>query len=150
MNWLHLTRREVLGIAVTACVLTTGCGGGGGPAVEAKHLRTLVSFYNYAASSRGRAPANEQEFKQFISENGSTAMERLKIESVDAMFVSERDGQPFTVLYGKRPKEVSPEVVAFEKTGVDGTRQVGLRLGMIEDADAARFNELVPPSSGLQ
>jgi hypothetical protein len=111
---------------------------------EVSNLRMLVSFYIFANNQLGRPPASEQEFKDFIAANGSAAMERLQLTGPDELLVSERDGQPFVIVYGKRPAGMSPDVVAYEKNGVDGKREVGFKLGMVNEVDEARFKELVP------
>ncbi len=140
-----MTRVLPLSVAALLAVLP-GCGEGAPRAkqLETSNLRSIVSLYNYAFSSTGRPPANEQEFKQFIATNGTAMMETLHIANPDEFFISERDGQPFVVVYGQRPQDMSRDVVAYEQTGVDGRRQVGLSLGSIEEADEARFRELVP------
>jgi len=92
----------------------------------------------------GRPPKSEAEFKDFIQTNGSKVLERLNIASVDELFISERDKQPIVVLYGKKPEGVRRDIVAYEQTGVAGSRQVGFALGMIEDVEADKFGELVP------
>ena len=65
------------------------------------------------------------------------------VSSTDELFISERDEQPLVIIYGKTPTGVAPGVVAYEKLGVDGVRQVGFKIGQVEEADAARFAELV-------
>jgi hypothetical protein len=133
---------------VVGLVLLSGCGGGGSPGAakrETSHLRTLVSLYNYQANSTGRPPANEQEFKKFIEAKGAAALETLNISDPGELFVSERDGKPFVILYGKRPPGV--DVVGYEQDGVDGKREVGLGLGNIVEVDEAKLRELVPPAA---
>ncbi|RIK71198.1 MAG: hypothetical protein DCC67_20400 [Planctomycetota bacterium] len=101
-------------------------------------------------SETGARPANEQQLKDYIAKNGQETLQRLNVESVDALFTSERDGQPFVVLYGPRPKEMTVDVVAYERTGVDGKRQVASSLGTIREVDEAEFRELVPHSASAK
>ncbi len=110
---------------------------------ETSHLRVLAHYYTRSISALGHRPANEQELKDYISKAGQEALQRLNIPSVDALFTSERDGQPFVVLYGPPPKGVG-DIVAYEKTGVEGKRQVADSLGSIREVDEAGFRELVP------
>lgn len=135
----------VLGLAVS---LFLGCTGSSQQAQkQTSHLRTLLSMFNSAASQMGRPPKSEEELKGFIQEKGAKVLERLEIAGVDELFLSERDGQPFVVLYGRKPQGVRRDVVAYEQTGVDGIRHVGFDLGMIEDVDEEKFRELVPESA---
>ena len=96
-------------------------------------------------SKQGRAPTNEQEFKTFISQNGGPMLEQAGVASVDELFVSERDGQPFVVLY-KPSTAVQSDVIAHEGAGVNGKRLVAHSMGAIEEVDETRFRELVPVS----
>ncbi|HEX6961513.1 MAG TPA: hypothetical protein VF175_06575 [Lacipirellula sp.] len=94
-------------------------------------------------SQTGRPPADEAQFKSFISQNGAI-LERMGVASADDLFVSERDSQPFVVIYGKHPQGMATTVVAYESQGVDGKRLIGHSTRMIEEVDEARFRELVP------
>ena len=124
----------------------SGCGGGG-TAASGSHvprLRMLVSLHTMARTTTGRPPASEEDFKKFVAANGAPVVARAGVASADELFVSERDGQPFVIVYGARPKGMHSDVVAYEQQGVDGKRQVGFGVGMVETVDDARFNELVP------
>lgn len=109
---------------------------------ETSHLRLLTNLYVKAARELGRTPKNEQELKDAISKL-DVSLERMNVASIDELFVSERDGQPFVIVFGRSPQGV----VAYEQTGADGVRQVGFKLGNIEEADEARFRELVPTAA---
>jgi hypothetical protein len=121
-----------------------GCGGNtagdGGKTVS--HLRAITALYFKASSSLGKNPANEQEFKGVISQ-GKMDLEVLGVGSVDELFISDRDGQPLAIIYGQPPDGVSKGVVAYERTGKDGVRQIGLTSGQVIEADAAQFAKLV-------
>ncbi len=69
-------------------------------------------------------------------------MSNLDIANVDQLFLSERDQQPYVVLYGKRPANAN-DLVAYEQTGVGGKRLVGYSIGLIAEVDEAQFQELV-------
>jgi len=135
-------------VVALASTVAAGCGGAAPPdKQETAHLRSIVSLYNFASSQNGRPPANEQQFKEFVAKNGSAVMERFNIRNPDDLFISERDGQPFVIVYEPRPKGLSRDVIAYEQTGVDGKREVGMSLGMIQEVDEGRFRELVPISA---
>jgi hypothetical protein len=68
------------------------------------------------------------------------SLEKLRVDSIDELFVSERDGQPLVVVYGSPP--AGSDVVVYEHTGVNGKRLVGHRIGMVEEADEATFKSL--------
>ena len=117
---------------------------------ETSHLRWLIRLYTHARQ-RGQAPQSEQEFKQFMQSMDRAALDRTlaaaHVTSIDELFISERDGLPYVIFYGQRPTGVANDLVAFEQTGVGGTRYVGYGLGIVEEVDEQRFKELVPPAS---
>jgi hypothetical protein len=127
--------------AIVAAAATIGCGGDAQKAAqkETSHIRLLTNLYAASERDLGRSPANEQEFKTAIGKM-DVSLEAMKLGSIDEVFVSERDGQPLVIVYGPSPNGV----VAYEQTGVDGKRQVGFKLGNVEEADETRFKELVP------
>jgi hypothetical protein len=114
---------------------------------ESSHLRALVNIYNFAASKLGHRPASEAELKTFIAANGGPILEPLHLNNADELFVSERDGEAFVVNYRSPPAGAGHDVVAYERTGVDGRRQVAYSLGAIEEVDEQRFAELVPATN---
>jgi hypothetical protein len=63
------------------------------------------------------------------------------------LFISDRDSKSYRIFYGPPPEGVASGIVAFEQEGVDGHRYIGYSLGMVEEADEARFNKLVPPNA---
>lgn len=125
--------------------MIAGCGGGSGDvrSKETSHIRAITSLYAKSVSILGRNPANEQELKEVIAQS-DVNLAVFGVASSDELLISERDGQPLVIVYGQSPKGVAPGVITYEQVGVDGSRQVGFKIGQIEDADAARFAELVP------
>ena len=83
----------------------------------------------------------------FIAENGSQVLERSGVKAVDELFVSDRDGQPLVVTYGKYPAGMNAKIVVYEKNGADGKRFVGYNSGAVEIVDDARFNEMITAST---
>jgi hypothetical protein len=108
---------------------------------ELSHVRLLTNLYAKASNALGRNPRDQEEFKRAIASSG-VPLENLRVQSIDELFVSDRDGQPLTVVYG--PPKGESDVVVYETQGVDGLRQVGHKIGMVEEVDATRFAELVP------
>lgn len=123
----------------------SGCGGPTKPPeTQSGRMQAVVSLYGMARTVQGRAPADQERFKSFIVEKGAKTLERVKVTSADELLTSERDGQPFVVIYGKPPAGINPDVLVFEQTGVDGKRQVGFGMGHVQEVDEAKFKELVP------
>jgi hypothetical protein len=106
---------------------------------ETSHVRLLSNLHVLASSKLGHVPRDEQEFKQAIAAL-SVSPEKLKVASIDELFISERDGQPLVVVYGT-PSNGS-DVVVYEQKGANGKRQVGHRIGLVEEVDEAGFQEL--------
>ena len=120
---------------------------------ENSHLRWLVRLY-VNAGLQGRGPKNEREFKSAIGGMEASlrdrALDGAKVQAIDELFISERDGLPYVIFYGKRPAGVDDGVVAYEQQGVEGVRYVGYALGMVEEADQARFEALIPAAARSQ
>ena len=137
------------------CVSLGGCGGAQRQAEqrEESHLKPLVLFYGqYTGQHQGQPPANEAELKEFIRSLGSEALASFPVDTVDALFISERDGKPYVVLYGDAAKGNPPgpagaPVIAYEQEGTGDTRFVGSSMGAVEEVDESRFQELVPTAS---
>jgi hypothetical protein len=115
-------------------------------AVERDNIRTLARMYGqYMSAHRGMGPKNEQEFKKYL-QGRRDELAAEQITDIDSLFISNRDGQPYTVVYGMTPaKSMTPtgRVVAYEKQGVDGKRMVAYELMSVEELDEARFQAVV-------
>jgi hypothetical protein len=134
-----------LGVALCNCRLRRA---GGRHDQSGIPSAACISFHaRHDGASTGRLPANEKEFKRFIVEKGTHLLERAGVASVDELFISERDGQPFVVIYGKYPPGMASKIVAYEQDGVVGKRQVGYSAGAVELIDEMYFRELVPASA---
>jgi hypothetical protein len=135
-------------IAAALLLVITGCGSQAvaPTATEGRRIGAIVTTHNMMERATGRLPPNEQEFKKFITEKGSQMMDRAAVTGVDELFVSDRDGQPLVVTYGKYPPEMAAKIVVYEKSGADGKRFVGYNSGAVELVDDARFSELVSAS----
>jgi hypothetical protein len=135
---------------IVGILLLVGCYRGQSNAArqtQTSHLRSLITLYNSAASKLGHRPANEAELKSFIAANASQMIDSLHVGSAAELFVSERDGKPFIVLYGEPPKGTSRDVIAYEQTGVDAKRFVGYSLGMMQEVDEQELSRLVPKAA---
>jgi hypothetical protein len=123
---------------------SAGCRGENENAIkrETSHVRLLTTLHALATSKLGHTPRDMREFKQTIAKLSVTT-EKLRVESIDELFVSERDGQPLVVVYGSTSP--ASDVVVYEQTGLNGKRQVGHRIGMVEEVDEAQFKDLTAP-----
>ena len=132
-------------LTVAAVLTLAGCGSQSSTSSGKKipHIRAITSMYATATSALGGPPADEAQFKAEI-EKIKPELDVLDVSSIDELFVSDRDGQPLVIVYGKDRKGAVPEVVAYEQAGKDGIRLVGNRNGQVVEADAAQFANLVP------
>lgn len=122
--------------------LLAGCGSGGNKASrELSHIRLLTSLYVKAGTNLGHNPNSEEEFKKAIADS-DVKLENLRVESIDELFISDRDGKPLIVVYGNALP--TSDVIVYEQEGVNGMKEVGHKIGMVEAVDAAKFAELVP------
>ena len=107
-------------------------------AEQRSNLRALAAAYgSYVKNNRGRVPKNEKSFRKWIEKQGS--VEDFGAQSLDEMFISSRDDEPYVVVYGK-PKKV----VAYEAVGIDGSRYIADDLGIVQEVDEATFRDMVP------
>lgn len=132
-----------------ACFLfAVGCGGASvdvGGRAETVLTEVVRAYAAHVRSNRYQPPANEEEFKAALQKSGDGILKRAGVGTVDQLFISPRDSQPFVILYGKDAKRLLERgVVAYERTGVSGRRLVGFDLGYVEDVDEQAFKRLLP------
>jgi hypothetical protein len=144
------TTNAVVCIIGLACLSAVGCGGSQtkSQSREQSNLRTLaVLYYQFSVQHRGRPPANEAELRQFVQSALSTQSASSGSKGPSDVFVSERDGKPYVVLYGRVQGPPGPggsPVIAYEQEGSGGTRFVASSMGAVESVDQVRFQQLVP------
>jgi hypothetical protein len=129
----------------------TGCGQTqtGSHETEGSSLKPLGIYYGrFIGQHRGQPPKDEAEFKAFLTTVTPDELKSHNVGSVDEMFVSKRDGQPYVVVYGATTNPAIGQggapVIAYEKQGVGGKRYVATSMGAVEEVDEARFKQLVP------
>jgi hypothetical protein len=103
------------------------------------HVGAVTALYELSKSKLGHAPSDEKEFKKAM-QTVSVKPQNFKVDSFDELLISERDGQPLTVVYG--PAEANSNFIVSERTGVNGKRMVGLRTGIVEEIDEAQYKVL--------
>lgn len=106
-------------------------------------LNALGECYSgYMQTNRGRPPKDEASFRKYL-ETQQTTLDLYKIGSVDALLKSPRDGEPLVVLYEKTVpiRDSGGDVyVAFEQTGVGGSRMAARARGGVDLLDPEEFN----------
>lgn len=145
---------SVLGI----CFLSVGCG----PSFDADstikelnatNAQKLVSLYqHHQRRNRGRGPKDEAAFRKFISETSTYLLDRIDVDpnSLDSLFVSDRDGQPLKIRYGMKGSDRGPSIpTVFEAEGVEGVRIVACtNMVTKEVTDDSEYQQLLK-SKGL-
>ncbi len=134
-------------------LIPSGCGkeapASGGE--NEQHIRRVAILYGrFTGTHRGKTPANADEFKKF-AKGVEAAADGAKLDAtgVDALFVSPRDQLPYTVVYkpATAPSmDGTAPVIVYEQQGAGGKRLVAFSNGKVEQADEAKFKELVPGS----
>lgn len=124
-----------------------GCGGAsvdGGGRAEAVLTEVVKAYAAQVRSNRYQPPANEEEFKAALQKSGDGILKRAGVKTVDQLFISPRDSQPFVISYGKDARRLLERgIVAYERTGTSGRRLVGFDLGYVEDVDEQTFKRLL-------
>ena len=114
-------------------------------ATNPQRLATLYKMFQ--THHRGKGPANEEEFRKYISSIGPQLLARIKVEpdNLDPLFLGERDSQPLVIKWKQSGNDRSPpEPVVFEKEGVDGKRIVAYTGNKFEEIeDAAAYQKLL-------
>lgn len=114
---------------------------------EESHIKVLGLLYGqYVGQHMGRPPQDEQTFRAFVQRQ-EAFLKQFRLESADQVFQSERDGEPYTVVYGDLSKTgqfLGGPVVAWEKKGVGGRRYVVNSLGAVKEVTEEEFKQLVP------
>jgi hypothetical protein len=127
-----------------------GCGGPDPLTTPtAARLRGLSNMYlSYAVAKNGGGPANEETLKKYLRSVDAIQLEMSGIDpkAIDSVFVSERDQQPFVVLYGQSITRISgdsKQPLAYEKTGVGGKHLIAYASAKVDHVDEAKLKELL-------
>lgn len=144
----HLPLRKTT-LLVGIVVGVSGCGGCGTsdpkPALKAAVLRAnstnskrLATLYNRYHARFFSGPRDENTFKKFIADRPVAELEELGASSgdINALFVSERDKQPFFIRYGLSLTDARFRAMVLETQGLKGKALVlfGGRGGIREAA----------------
>jgi hypothetical protein len=149
VKYLQLTLCAVLALVIFNAA---GCGPAN-PEADAvsssnkTNIQRLVNLYIlHQQQNRYAGPADLEAFKEFIKKTDPRRLEMMGIDvnAVDQLFVSERDGEQFTIKYNitAGPHGCTDPAI-FEASGKDGKRQVGFLNMVQKEVDAADYDTLM-------
>jgi hypothetical protein len=150
---VFLTQNRHLWLSLLCCCLLTctiGCGGSTTSGVTQTSTKTRIeSLYNLYKSYidvKKKSPPNEQALRDHYKELTEQQLDEMLISrDLEAIFVSDRDNQPFQVAYGQNLNPGGePVAVIYEKTGANGTKYVALSIGYSEEYDAETLQQYLP------
>jgi hypothetical protein len=138
----------ILAVILASCRRPTG------PiAQEQANLSWLGSMYAmYISQNQGHAPKSVDELRKYVEKTtNSERLARLKLASTNDLFVSPRDGKPFTMVsYEKLPPLAAgapPPIVMYETQGQNGEHAIAFLGGGTKTIDEAELQKLLPPQS---
>ncbi len=129
----------------------SGCGRRNNPdeaiaRVNSTNMQRLANLYmTYQMKNAWQGPADEAEFKKFISSYSPKKLTRIGIDpnAINELFVNERDGQPFKIRFSVAGSAMgSSEPVIFESVGVNQRRMVGFLDMRQREVDEAEYHDL--------
>jgi hypothetical protein len=144
----HFFTLSTCRLALLAGLLSTLIGCTSEETIQAKaeqesRLKAVSVLYGqYIGRHRGRPPSDEAAFRAFLEKEGTSLMDTFGIASVDELLTSERDQQPYVIIYGREKPLAGPEgmeVIAHEQQGVEGRVFVANNLGAVAEIDAAEL-----------
>jgi hypothetical protein len=150
MTYPILFRRQTaLCLVGLTCMVAIGCRSQTKSlAREQSGIKKLSIVYGrFLAQHRGRPPANEAEFKKYVQALSPAELTSFGIEDSNQIFISNRDGKPYVIIYGPSKGPPGPggaPVIAYEQEGKEGKRWVASALGAVEEVDETRFRQLAP------
>ena len=112
---------------------------------ESNVQRLVNLYFAYQKKHDFNGPKDEQAFRQFVQGISLEKLQRIGVDpaSIDGIFVSERDGQPFKIRYRIKGSMMgSQDPVVFESQGADGKRMVGFLNMTQREVDAAEYDQL--------
>lgn len=138
-----------LGVCLT---VFPGCGRSGSNADNLiadrnkSNIQRLANLYGFYQAKHGwQGPADEAEFRKFISSQSATTLKRMGIDpnDLDSVFSSERDNEKFQIRWAVAGSERGePVAVVFEQTGSGGERMIGFVGGSPREVDDAEYKKL--------
>jgi hypothetical protein len=143
---------QAMCFALLSSVLLAGCGSGDPVASSVAKLnknntsRAANCYALYQDRNGYKGPKSMEQLKTFLQSPTVTKnLEMMGIDDIDAVFISERDDEELTMRWNvKGSSRGCYEPVAFETTGVDGSRLVGFANGTFEEVDDEQtYNDML-------
>src|SRR4051794_16862257 len=106
---MRSSSRRALGLVVLGLLALPGCGPDELKSPAAVKLRGLANLYlDYAVARKGLGPPDEPAFRKHIRGVPEFVAKNAGIDpaALDQAFVSDRDQEPFVVLYGITISEI--------------------------------------------
>jgi hypothetical protein len=147
------TRIGTAGLVLSLLASLPGCGSNELESPTAVKLKALSNFYlDYAVAQQGKGPASEEVLKKHIRSQPEFILKTNGIEpgAIDGLFKSDRDQEPFVVVYGKTIARISGDstkLLVYEKTGRNGKRLIAYDNGKVDHVNEARLKELAASKS---
>jgi hypothetical protein len=122
-----------------------GCAGSASPAAarrETSAFKTLtLAYMQFVRDHKGQLPRDDQAFRSYVEKTLANFLSQSDM-TVDEVFRSPRDGEPYVFFSQQKPPPGGSDVVGFEQQGVEGSRYVGDRTGTVLEVDEAEFAAL--------
>jgi hypothetical protein len=147
-----MVRRErhfAAALGACACLIVGGCSQAARPDnQEAKGIMTVLGleYGDYLASHNNVPPKDVAAFRAFL-ESRPEKMTEYRVDAIDKLFTSPRDGQPITVVSGVAQPVLDSggyALAAYETVGVDGKRLVSNVRGGVGEMTAEEFSQAYP------
>ncbi len=119
------------------------------------NIQRLSNLYaRFQFQNGGKGPRDQAELTSFITKLDAGFLKNIGVDAADieSLFTSERDAQPFEVIYKVvGSSRGSDRAIVFEKTGLDGKRQVGFTsFAVREFTDSTEIESLKKGESSTQ
>jgi hypothetical protein len=124
--------------------LTTGCRHHASVDPARSRLTAIATLYcRFQIAHHGALPQNESQLREFIDSypNLPEVLHQARVAVAEELFVSERNGQPFVLLFGDDANRREDGIIAYERGPVDDRRMVGYRAGFARALDETVFQE---------
>ena len=140
-------RRTELGLLLLVCVTVAGCSDDALTSPTAQKLQGLANSYLDHVVGANGPPPDEKTLKKHMAGLRASVQYDYHIDpnNIDSSFVSQRDNEPFVVMYGKNIGKLSGDskhVIAHEKTGKNGKRLVVFASTKVDNVGEAELEQL--------
>jgi len=151
---MHKMWTKPFGLSLLPCLviaLLCGCGGDGTGDYLLKDAnktnldRICTLYFSFQMQNQNKGPADEAAFREFLSKRPAEKLEKIGVDpaNLDALFVSDRDGEKFEILWGVNasPRD-EPVAIVAESVGVDGKRMIGFHKKPHKEVEEAEYKQL--------